>query len=163
MVRSDPCCSSSHSHIQFGLQGMAVTTVEGLGSVATKMHPVQVYCLIHSAAVELLSSPDQRQERIAKAHGSQCGFCTPGFVMSMYALLRNTPKPTPDQIEAALDGNQCRCTGYRPIVQGFKVCTTQLHQYLFSLTHLLPPIDLCKHGLPLWRGKGRKVLPRVRS
>eukprot|EP00042_Codosiga_hollandica_P043046 m.403672 g.403672 ORF g.403672 m.403672 type:complete len:1401 (-) comp56466_c0_seq14:70-4272(-) len=81
------------------VDGMAITTVEGIGN-RTSPHPVQ--------------------ERIAKAHGSQCGFCTPGFVMSMYALLRNHPTPTALQIEEALDGNLCRCTGYRPIVTAFK-------------------------------------------
>ncbi|XP_043965965.1 aldehyde oxidase 6 isoform X2 [Gambusia affinis] len=80
------------------LYGAAITTVEGIGSSKTSIHPVQ--------------------ERIAKAHGSQCGFCTPGMVMSMYALLRNKPKPTMDDITQALGGNLCRCTGYRPIVDG---------------------------------------------
>uniref|UniRef100_A0A8C9E2A2 Xanthine dehydrogenase n=1 Tax=Phocoena sinus TaxID=42100 RepID=A0A8C9E2A2_PHOSS len=59
-------------------------------------------------------------ERIAKSHGSQCGFCTPGIVMSMYALLRNQPEPTVEEIEDAFQGNVCRCTGYRPILQGFR-------------------------------------------
>ncbi|XP_039998462.1 aldehyde oxidase 6 isoform X2 [Xiphias gladius] len=80
------------------LHGAAVTTVEGVGSTKTRIHPVQ--------------------ERIAKAHGSQCGFCTPGMVMSMYALLRNKPQPTMEDITQALAGNLCRCTGYRPIVDG---------------------------------------------
>ncbi|XP_036420186.1 aldehyde oxidase 5 [Colossoma macropomum] len=82
------------------LYGAAVVTVEGVGSTKTKLHPVQ--------------------ERIAKAHGSQCGFCTPGMVMSMYTLLRNKPKPTMEEIRETLEGNLCRCTGYRPIVDGFK-------------------------------------------
>uniref|UniRef100_A0A4W6ETK1 Aldehyde oxidase 1 n=1 Tax=Lates calcarifer TaxID=8187 RepID=A0A4W6ETK1_LATCA len=80
------------------LHGAAVITVEGIGSTKTRIHPVQ--------------------ERIAKAHGSQCGFCTPGMVMSMYALLRNKPQPTMEDITQALAGNLCRCTGYRPIVDG---------------------------------------------
>ncbi|XP_071977277.1 aldehyde oxidase-like [Engystomops pustulosus] len=80
------------------LHGAAVTTVEGIGSTTTRLHPVQ--------------------ERIAKAHGSQCGFCTPGMVMSMYSLLRNHPQPSMQQINEALGGNLCRCTGYRPIVDG---------------------------------------------
>ncbi|XP_041821796.1 aldehyde oxidase 6 isoform X1 [Chelmon rostratus] len=80
------------------LHGAAVTTVEGIGSTKTRIHPVQ--------------------ERIAKAHGSQCGFCTPGMVMSMYTLLRNKPQPTMEDITQALAGNLCRCTGYRPIVDG---------------------------------------------
>ena len=60
------------------------------------------------------------QERIAKAHGSQCGFCTPVFVMSMYTLLRNNPSPTQEEVEHAFEGNLCRCTGYRPIIEGYK-------------------------------------------
>ncbi|KAM4601996.1 aldehyde oxidase 6 isoform 2-T2 [Polymixia lowei] len=82
------------------LHGAAVTTVEGIGSTKTRLHPVQ--------------------ERIAKAHGSQCGFCTPGMVMSMYSLLRSRPQPTLEDITEALAGNLCRCTGYRPIVDGCK-------------------------------------------
>ncbi|KAF4083783.1 hypothetical protein AMELA_G00121330 [Ameiurus melas] len=89
-----PLCSMHHC---------AVTTVEGIGSVASKLHPVQ--------------------ERIAKAHGSQCGFCTPGLVMSMYALLRNNSQPTMQEIEEAFQGNLCRCTGYRPILEGYKTFT----------------------------------------
>ncbi|XP_077986023.1 xanthine dehydrogenase/oxidase-like isoform X2 [Glandiceps talaboti] len=81
------------------VHGMAVTTVEGIGN-ANKLHPVQ--------------------ERLAKAHGSQCGFCSPGMVMSMYTLLRNNPQPTAMDIEDALEGNLCRCTGYRPILEGFQ-------------------------------------------
>ncbi|XP_060888829.1 aldehyde oxidase 6 isoform X2 [Labrus mixtus] len=80
------------------LHGAAITTVEGIGSTKTQIHPVQ--------------------ERIAKAHGSQCGFCTPGMVMAMYTLLRNKPQPNMDDITEALAGNLCRCTGYRPIVDG---------------------------------------------
>ena len=52
-------------------------------------------------------------------HGSQCGFCTPGFIMAMYALLRNKPYPTEADINEALQGNLCRCTGYRPILEAF--------------------------------------------
>uniref|UniRef100_A0A670I706 FAD-binding PCMH-type domain-containing protein n=1 Tax=Podarcis muralis TaxID=64176 RepID=A0A670I706_PODMU len=72
------------------LYGAAVTTVEGVGTTKTKLHPIQ--------------------ERLAKCHGSQCGFCTPGMVMSMYSLLRNNPEPTMDQITACLDG-RLMCSG----------------------------------------------------
>ncbi|OZJ05979.1 hypothetical protein BZG36_01218 [Bifiguratus adelaidae] len=72
-----------------------VITTEGIGN-ANNPHPVQ--------------------ERIALSHGSQCGFCTPGIVMALYALLRNHPRPTVKEIEEGFDGNLCRCTGYRPIL-----------------------------------------------
>ncbi|KAM6893551.1 xanthine dehydrogenase/oxidase [Xenentodon cancila] len=84
---------------------VAVTTVEGIGSVARELHPVQ--------------------ERIARSHGSQCGFCTPGMVMSMYALLRNNPTPRMVDLEEAFQGNLCRCTGYRPILEGYKTFTQE--------------------------------------
>lgn len=77
------------------VDGKHVITVEGIGNV---------------------KSPHPAQERIAKGNGSQCGFCTPGIVMSLYALLRNTTDPTQQQVEEAFDGNLCRCTGYRPIL-----------------------------------------------
>ncbi|XP_068101235.1 aldehyde oxidase 1-like [Hyperolius riggenbachi] len=89
------------------LHGAAVTTVEGIGSISTRLHPVQ--------------------ERIAKAHGSQCGFCSPGMVMSMYSLLRNHPQPSMEQIYEALGGNLCRCTGYRPIIDGCKTFCKELN------------------------------------
>ncbi|KAF8370363.1 xdh-1 [Pristionchus pacificus] len=83
-----------------GVFGKAVTTVEALGNVKDgRLHAVQ--------------------ERLAKTHGSQCGFCTPGFVMAMYSLLRNTPEPSVQQINEAMQGNLCRCTGYRPILEAF--------------------------------------------
>ncbi|KAM9548268.1 aldehyde oxidase 2-like [Guaruba guarouba] len=83
------------------LHGAAVTTVEGVGSINDRIHPIQV--------------------SLPKCHGSQCGFCTPGMVMSIYALLRNHAKPSMEQIISALDGNLCRCTGYRPIIDS---CTS---------------------------------------
>jgi len=84
----------------YSLDGTAVTTVEGIGGMKEGLHPVQ--------------------KRIASLHGSQCGFCTPGIVMAIYSQLRAKPDSTPHEIEEALDGNLCRCTGYRPILDGAK-------------------------------------------
>ena len=78
------------------VDGRAVFTVEGLRRAAGDLHPVQ--------------------RSLADCHGSQCGFCTPGFVMSLFALYKNTPAPTRAQAVDALSGNLCRCTGYRPIL-----------------------------------------------
>ena len=91
----------------YAFEGHHVITIEGLGNARDGLHPVQM--------------------AIANAHGSQCGFCTPGFVMSMYALLLNARSKntaenaliSPHDIEEALSGNLCRCTGYRPILKGF--------------------------------------------
>ncbi|XP_023515519.1 xanthine dehydrogenase 1-like isoform X2 [Cucurbita pepo subsp. pepo] len=86
----------------YSVEGMHVITVEGLGSHKRGLHPIQ--------------------ESLASSHGSQCGFCTPGFIMSVYALLRSSKSPpSEEQIEECLAGNLCRCTGYRPIIDAFRV------------------------------------------
>jgi xanthine dehydrogenase small subunit len=70
--------------------------------------------------VEDLSAPDQPlhpvQQAMVDCHASQCGFCTPGFVMSLFALYLSTARADRDQVVDALSGNLCRCTGYRPII-----------------------------------------------
>ncbi|XP_071977269.1 aldehyde oxidase-like isoform X1 [Engystomops pustulosus] len=103
------------------LYGAAITTVEGIGSTASRLHPVQ--------------------ERIAKSHGSQCGFCSPGMVMSMYSLLRNHPEPTMEQIYEALGGNLCRCTGYRAILDGCKTFCKEQNCCKLEQNNGQPEID----------------------
>lgn len=85
--------------------------------------------MITIEALGTISNPHPLQERIAKLHGSQCGFCTPGIVMCLYALLRNAYNPVTKsyrltagmvELEGALDGNLCRCTGYKPILDAAK-------------------------------------------
>jgi xanthine dehydrogenase small subunit len=76
--------------------GKAVFTVESLQGPDGSLHPVQ--------------------QALVEHHGSQCGFCTPGFAMSLFGLYRNASRPSAAQIEDALSGNLCRCTGYRPIL-----------------------------------------------
>ncbi|CAE7229808.1 Aox4 [Symbiodinium natans] len=77
--------------------GTSITTVEGVGTERKCLHQVQ--------------------KRIAENHGMQCGFCTPGMVMNTYALLRAGGKPTAEESMQNYDGNICRCTGYRNLVQ----------------------------------------------
>jgi len=86
------------SCLMFAVQvdGMEVTTVEGIASPDGTLSPVQ--------------------SALRECHGLQCGFCTPGFVMSLTALLRDNPDPTDDEIREGLSGNFCRCTGYQGII-----------------------------------------------
>ncbi|KQT45964.1 FAD-binding molybdopterin dehydrogenase [Devosia sp. Leaf420] len=79
------------------LHGTHVVTIEHLRGENGALHPVQQAMVDH--------------------HGSQCGFCTPGFVMSLYGLWMRNPSPTRPAIEKALQGNLCRCTGYAPIIR----------------------------------------------
>jgi carbon-monoxide dehydrogenase small subunit len=89
------------SCILFAVQadGRQVTTIEGLGTV-NNMHPVQ--------------------QAFAAHHGLQCGYCTPGMIMTAVALLQQTARPTDLEIRTAIAGNLCRCTGYMQIVEAIK-------------------------------------------
>ena len=80
--------------------GSKVTTIEGL-STGTNLHPVQ--------------------SAFKEAHGLQCGFCTPGMVMSAADLLAKNPKPSEPEIRDWLKGNLCRCTGYHNIVKAVEI------------------------------------------
>jgi xanthine dehydrogenase small subunit len=82
------------------IDGRHLITVEGLKDADGALHPVQ--------------------RAMVEAHGSQCGFCTPGFVMSLFALWHTQKAPQPEDVLQALAGNLCRCTGYRPILDAAK-------------------------------------------
>ncbi|MER9870452.1 xanthine dehydrogenase small subunit [Mesorhizobium sp. M0136] len=86
------------------LDGTHVVTVEHLRGGAGKLHPVQ--------------------QAMVDFHGSQCGFCTPGFVMSLYALWMRSPEPSDAAIEKALQGNLCRCTGYEAIMRAARAISS---------------------------------------
>ncbi|XP_047028407.1 xanthine dehydrogenase-like [Helicoverpa zea] len=80
--------------------GLEITTIEGLGNRQKGYHPLQT--------------------TLAKENGSQCGYCSPAWVMAMYSLLKTNPNITMLEIEKSLGSNVCRCTGYRPILDAFK-------------------------------------------
>ncbi|SMY07852.1 (2Fe-2S)-binding protein [Flavimaricola marinus] len=79
--------------------------------------------------IEGMAEPDGSLSRIQQAfqdhHGLQCGFCTPGMVMSAAALLKETPKPTEAEVRAYLEGNICRCTGYHNIIKAIMAASGQ--------------------------------------
>jgi aerobic carbon-monoxide dehydrogenase small subunit len=93
------------SCLTFAVQadGSEVTTVEGLAGPDGALNPVQ--------------------EAFQTEHGLQCGFCTPGFVVSATALLAGNPNPTDDEIREGLSGNLCRCTGYQGILRAVRVAS----------------------------------------
>ena len=87
--------------------GADVLTIEGVAD-GDRLHPIQ--------------------QAFVDAGGVQCGFCTPGFIMSTYALLRDTPDPTDDEIRSALEGNLCRCTGYGKIVEAVRLAAARMRE-----------------------------------
>jgi carbon-monoxide dehydrogenase small subunit len=95
------------SCLMFAVQanGHEVQTIEGLGTM-DKLHPIQ--------------------EAFMEAHGVQCGFCTPGFLMTLVPFLEDNPNPDEAEIRAAISGNICRCTGYQNIVEAVKLAAKKM-------------------------------------
>ena len=87
--------------------GREVMTVEGLEQ-GGKLHPIQ--------------------EAFTEEHGLQCGFCTPGMMMTGFAFLRNNPSPSDNEIRRAISGNLCRCTGYVNIVKAYQSAAEKLRE-----------------------------------
>jgi carbon-monoxide dehydrogenase small subunit len=95
-VLVDGLATKSCTRLAVQADGASLTTIEGLAHDG-KLHPVQ--------------------ESFWSKHGLQCGFCTPGMILTSVALLERTPKPTAEGVRHGLEGNLCRCTGYQNIVR----------------------------------------------
>jgi carbon-monoxide dehydrogenase small subunit len=95
------------SCLMFAIQadGHEVTTVEGLGT-PDRLHPIQ--------------------EAFREAHGAQCGFCTPGILMTLVPFLAENPHPSDGEIREAITGNLCRCTGYQHIVDAVRLAAEKM-------------------------------------
>ena len=125
------------------LDGCHVVTIEHLAGGDGRLHPVQQAMVDH--------------------HGSQCGFCTPGFVMSLYGLWMQVPDPTDQQIETALQGNLCRCTGYEPIIKAARAISgygradkDPLHA---ERAQMIARLAALRDGRRVEIGEGRLVVP----
>ncbi len=88
--------------------GMALTTIEGMAGINSELHPIQ--------------------QAFREKHGLQCGFCTPGIIMTVHAMLHENPNPTEAEIRHELSGNLCRCTGYQNIVEAVKLAAERLRK-----------------------------------
>jgi len=105
MVLLDGQPVNSCSYLAVQAQGREITTVEGV-LTGDAMHPLQ--------------------RNLLEEGGVQCGFCTPGMIMSATALLQRTPAPTEEEVRVGLSGNLCRCTGYTKIVQAVQRTAAEL-------------------------------------
>ena len=95
------------SCLMFAVQadGHEIITIEGIGTIEN-LHPIQ--------------------ESFIEAHGLQCGFCTPGIILTLVPFLENAPDPGEQEIRHALSGNICRCTGYQHIVDAVKIAAAKM-------------------------------------
>ncbi len=108
------------------IHGKELITVENLKNNSNELHPVQ--------------------EAMVETGGSQCGFCTPGIVMSLFSLYKNSHKPSRAEIDDALTGNLCRCTGYKPIVEA--AATSCVHHGKDYFTKLEPKTSSLLKAIP---------------
>jgi carbon-monoxide dehydrogenase small subunit len=108
------CCTvllngeAVRSCLMFAVQAdnLFLTTIEGMAGTQSELHPIQ--------------------QAFLEKHGLQCGFCTPGIIMSVHALLHDHPDPGEEEIREGLSGNICRCTGYQNIVEAVKLAAQRL-------------------------------------
>jgi len=105
-VNMDGIAVKSCTLLAVQADGCEITTIEGMAN-GNEMHPIQ--------------------EAFKEHHGLQCGFCTPGMVMTAADILKNNPNPTEEEIRHGLEGNFCRCTGYHNIVKSIQHAAEKLN------------------------------------
>ena len=120
----DAChLTGTHLGCEHGVCGACTVLVDGAAVRSCLMFAVQVDGA-EVTTIEGMASPDGELSPVQSAfrdcHGLQCGFCTPGFVVSVTAFLRDHPNPTDEEIRDALSGNLCRCTGYQGILNAVR-------------------------------------------
>ena len=118
-LRDECRLTGTHLGCEHGVCGACTVLVDGAATRACLVFAVQADGT-EVTTIEGIAGPDGGLSSVQAAfrdcHGLQCGFCTPGFVVSVTAFLREHPIPTDDEIRQALSGNLCRCTGYQGIV-----------------------------------------------
>ncbi len=130
---------SDFIRFELGLTGTHVGCEHGVCGACTVLFDGQPMrsCLIFAVqadgheirTVESLGTPEQLhplQAAFQEKHALQCGFCTPGMLMSLVVFLEETPQPTEEEIREAISGNLCRCTGYQNIVDAVKVAAERM-------------------------------------
>ena len=127
-LRDDMQLTGTHVGCDTSQCGACIVHVNGLAVKACTMFALEADGA-KLATIEGQAEADGTLSVVQQAfkdhHGLQCGFCTPGMVMSATALLRDTPKPTLDQVREHLEGNLCRCTGYHNIVKAIMAASGQ--------------------------------------
>ena len=127
-LREHFALTGTHLGCEHGVCGACTVLLDGDAIRACLVFAVQADGA-EVTTVEGLAGPDGELSTVQAAfrdhHGLQCGFCTPGFVVSATAFLRDDPEPTDDEIREALSGNLCRCTGYQGIIAAVRAAAEQ--------------------------------------
>ncbi len=129
VLREDLDLTGTKHGCELGECGACAVLVDGQAILSCLALPIEHQAPARITTVEGLASgarPHPLQETFADLGAAQCGYCTPGMLVTARALLETTPKPTREQISAALSGNLCRCTGYVKIFQAVELAAERL-------------------------------------
>lgn len=128
LLRSELGLTGTHVGCEHGVCGACTVLIDGRATRSCLVLAVQVDGA-EVMTVEGLAHPDGTlhpiQQAFSEEHGLQCGFCTPGFLMSAFELLQHHPDPSDDEIKEALGGNLCRCTGYQSIIKSVRLAAAK--------------------------------------
>ncbi len=123
-LREDLGLTGTHLGCEHGVCGACTVLLDGMSVRSCILYAVQLEGASVTTVEALAPSPGQLhplQEAFRQSHGLQCGFCTPGFLMTAYELLRETRGPSDEEIRTTISGNLCRCTGYHGIVEAIRL------------------------------------------
>jgi aerobic-type carbon monoxide dehydrogenase small subunit (CoxS/CutS family) len=129
-IRDNAGLTGTHLGCEHGVCGACTVQLDGQPVRSCLMFAVQAH-KHRIATVEGMAPSDDKlhplQQAFHESHALQCGFCTPGILMTMDALLRDEPDPSPERIRSVLAGNLCRCTGYQNIITAVRLAAGRLH------------------------------------
>ena len=128
LLRGELALTGTHVGCEHGVCGACTVLLEGRAVRSCLMLAVQV----DGASLMTVEGLDDQgrlhpiQQAFVEEHGLQCGFCTPGFLLTVHELLENSPDPSDDEVRDALGGQICRCTGYQAILRSVRLAATRL-------------------------------------
>lgn len=129
-LREDCRLTGTHVGCEHGVCGACTVLVDGKPVRSCLTYAIQMegheVSTIESVAIDGALSP--LQQALHEVHGLQCGFCTPGIVMTFEAFLKTNPAPSEEEIRDVLSGNLCRCTGYQNIVKAIQMAAAQMRR-----------------------------------
>ena len=130
-LRGELCLTGTHVGCEHGVCGACTVLLNGNAVRACLMLAVQADGA-ELMTVEGLATPESGlhpiQDAFAEEHGLQCGFCTPGFLMSVHELLQNNADPSDEEIKDVLGGQICRCTGYQSILRSVRLAARKIQE-----------------------------------
>ena len=128
-LRDDLSLTGSHTGCEHGVCGACTVLLDGEPARSCLMFAVQADGYAITTIEGIAPAPGELsviQDAFCEMHGMQCGYCTPGMVLTATALLRDNPQPTREQIAEAISGNICRCTGYGQIIEAIALAAQRL-------------------------------------